>query len=247
MFLKQENQSVYDTFLETVKNDDAQLKDLCKSECIRLSEIAKEYLLDLQTVYSDLLSKTVRKEYSKGGELLPRGFYCPSPIRDIVTGNCKRGKLYKRLTSGCKPTYEYCFDENDRLILINYLYLDCTEFLAYSNNTVVGVAFSKGDENKIIQVIECNYDGDGKIVSFAVAHSCHNDCVFDELEKEVYSYNKDGLTETEIVHYLSCEESEVVNYEKYNFKHDKDGYLSEYISEPSVFDTTYKVNTKRRV
>ena len=48
-----------------------------KLECNRFSLIAKKHLLDCQKTYSALISNIKRKEYSTGGELLPRGFYCP--------------------------------------------------------------------------------------------------------------------------------------------------------------------------
>lgn len=38
----------------------------------------------------------IRFEYAKGGESIHRGYYCPSLVYDLVVGNVKRGRLYKR-------------------------------------------------------------------------------------------------------------------------------------------------------
>ena len=246
MFSKSEFHRMYDDFLECAKsNENLELKNIFKFECGKLSSIAKSYWPNCNIIYSDLLSKTSRREYSVGGELLDRGFYCPSPIRDIVTGNCPRGRLYKKLTSRCRPSYEYYFDENDKLILIHYLYSDCVEFLDYKENTVVGITFSK-THNNIVKVVECEYDNDGRIVSFIIGRSSYSDCLINELEKELYFYNN-GLEETEIFHYLCSEQSELLNYEKYKFYHDDEGYLVKYKPVPSMLDLEYKVYVKRRV
>ena len=49
--------------------------------------------------------------------MLTRGYLCSSPIYDIVTGNCSRGKIIKRISKLKKITYEYGFDKNNNLII----------------------------------------------------------------------------------------------------------------------------------
>ena len=57
----------------------------------------------------------VKKEFSRGGECLHRGFYCPSPVLDIVIGGCKRGKLIKKPRK--TPDFEYWFNADNKIIL----------------------------------------------------------------------------------------------------------------------------------
>lgn len=242
------NNELYKCFLKHGYNcKNIKPQEEFKLECNRFSLIAKKHLLNCQKTYSALISNIKRKEYSTGGELLPRGFYCPSPIYDIVTGNCNRGKLLKRITSRSKPTYEYCFNNDNKLIIVNHLYKKCSEFLEYADNIVVGITFSRGENVEIISVIECLYDTNGRIVSYTVANSSFNDCHMDQLYKELYLYNQKGLYKAEIFDYLDDNQGGIVNHDIYSFKHD-DGYLNEYKVETSYFkNDVYKISVKRRL
>ena len=63
-------------------------------------------------------------QYAVGGELLHRGYYCPSPVKDIVMGNCNRGKMIKHpIKFEQKMMYEYGFCD-DQLLLIKHN-IDC--------------------------------------------------------------------------------------------------------------------------
>lgn len=219
-----------------------------KAECDRFTSIAKEYLPVCKKLYSDSIPQIARKDYATGGELLTRGYYCPSPIRDIVIGNCNRGKLLKRVTSHSKPAYEYCFDENDRLILVNYLYSDCAEILEYNGDTVTGITFSNDEEHEVTRIIECQYDENNRITSFIVARSSFNDCNINEIEKETYAYNEKGLDIAELFNYFEYEGTGTLNYNRFKFRHDDEGYLKEYQDETSIFENAvYQVYVKRKV
>ncbi len=215
-----------------------------KLECIRFTKIAKKYLPIFKDLYYELISKVVRKELSSGGELCPRGYYCPSPILDIIIGNTGgRGRLLKRTTSRSKPTFEYCFDNSDKMILINYLYSNCAEILEYKEDSAIGVSFSNS-ENKLTQIMECKYDENSRIVSLMIARSSFNDCNINEIEKEIYTYDENGLEVAEVFNYFNG----ILNYDKFRFMHDEEGYLTEYKSETSFCeDVVCKVTVKRRV
>ncbi len=47
----------------------------------------------------------MRHEIGLGGELMHRGYYCPSLIEDVVVGNTKRGRISKRTTSKAKEPF----------------------------------------------------------------------------------------------------------------------------------------------
>lgn len=51
----------------------------------------------------------------KGG--VWRGYYHPSPIGDIVTGNASRGRRITHPRKGCYYRYRYLFDENGKLLV----------------------------------------------------------------------------------------------------------------------------------
>lgn len=215
-----------------------ELKNHFKAECDRLHLTAQGYLTNIRQTLSELERLTVKKTYSSGDYLVPRGYYCPSPIFDIVVGNCKRGKLLKRLTSGSKPTFAYCFDKYGQLIIVNDLSLNTTELLFYKENTVTGIELSS-DLQGFISISECKYDDKGNILKY---NRLNNQT--DEFKTEIYTYCPDGLYQAE--EYLFFSNS--VDYAKYTFQHDKDGYLKEYVVQPAMFeDTLYKVTIKRKI
>lgn len=57
--------------------------------------------------------------YAKGGELIHRGYYCPSLIVDWLTGNVSRGRLCKRVPVNDDYTYKYFFNKHDRLTCVH--------------------------------------------------------------------------------------------------------------------------------
>lgn len=125
------------------------------------------YKNKLDYFYDQAERQTVRKEYARGGEIIHRGFYCPSTVQDIIIGNCKRGKLVKKPRK--TPDYEYWFDDNDRLILVKQL---CTydikisptiELLFYNGRTVNSVLYQKDKfdsegEIRISSLSKCIYE-----------------------------------------------------------------------------------------
>ncbi|MEH6949139.1 hypothetical protein V7068_19130, partial [Bacillus sp. JJ634] len=83
-------------------------------------------LIATRNEYEDKLSQLrtsteqaiTKFEYLKGGETIHRGYYCPSPILDLIVGNAKRGRLLKRKPDFGKFTYEYGFDIDNRMIRV---------------------------------------------------------------------------------------------------------------------------------
>ena len=143
--------------------------------------------------------------------------------------------------------FQYCFDDNNKLKLINYLYSNCAEILEYKEDKIIGITFSL-ETNEIISVSECIYDNLNRIVQFSISHSAFNNCCMDELHKETFIYNQQGLYTAEVFEFLACENNATLNYEKYIFEHDEDGFLKEYKVENSAYeDDAYKVFIKRKI
>lgn len=62
----------------------------------RLFELYDKYLYRYDELREKALAETRYTEYAKGGETLHRGYYCPSPVYDLIVGNANRGRLLKR-------------------------------------------------------------------------------------------------------------------------------------------------------
>lgn len=221
-------------------------------ECQRFSEIAMQYKDTCEGLYTTLQAKVSNEKYSVGGESLHRGYYCPSPILDIVSGNCNRGKLLKRLTIKSKPTYKYGFD-NDKLIVINSIHTDKNEIIVRKDKLEIGIVFSK--EFGIQTISECTHIN-GQIASYTV-------CLYDPFEnrvvdykKEDYQYSSEGLSVVDIFSFLNSKNAPILQHQQYHFLHDNEGYLSKYtvinyegeFVKPSVWDNhTFDISIKRKI
>lgn len=172
----------------------------------------------------------VRKEFSRGGECLHRGFYCPSPILDIVIGGCKRGKLLKQLRKA--PDYEYCFDSHNKLILVKkrdgndtvheieliYNYMDLTESIVFSIHE---------GTFRISCLTRCAYKN-GLIQSYDNAQIIDKpfDCY--EIITEKYFYN-DVLTSSTLQRYNF--DVKILTDNRFFYNYDSDGKMVSYTSE----------------
>lgn len=104
-------------------------------ECINL---IKRYSGIDNTNNSSLIAN---RACARGGQLLHRGFYCPSLIVDITTGNCDRGKLLKKKTK-VHPDYIYGFNSSGKLITVEKFdesRLESRERIFYDGNNEYGL------------------------------------------------------------------------------------------------------------
>lgn len=230
-------------------------KKYFKSEAEKFSKLAKYYEDKCVSMYEEALETVVRKEYSVGG-WLSRGYYCPSPIRDIVIGNSTRGRLIKRLTKRSKPEYEFGFDSANRLVTV-YIpsYEKCLsnkcEVIVYNKNSTIGITFRRCEKAEIHEIAECLYDENNRIVSYTVATLEENSV--DLIDKEIYEYDDKGLCygamyDFTVYHSYSRRPNELfrcyLNFSEFKFFHDDEGYLKEYIADRNRI---YKVYLKRKV
>lgn len=124
------------------------------------------YKDELDTFYHKAEKQVVHKEFARGGEVIHRGFYCPSPVQDIIIGNCNRGRLIKNPRK--TPDYEYGFDKDGRIILVKQFCVYDTEIsptielLFYNSNTVNSILYqrNKNLENEfcISALTKCIYE-----------------------------------------------------------------------------------------
>lgn len=227
--------------------------DIFRLECQRFAEIAKQYANQYQKLLNVLICEITRKEYSTGGEVLHRGYYCPSPVLDIITGNCNRGKLLKRVTSKSKPTYEYGFNGQGNLITVDNIHLGQKEIIILQNKLETGIVFS--EEYGIQAISECAYS-DNLIESYVFClHNPYENQVV-EYTKEEYTYSTSGLSEMDVFRFLNSQEAPILRHEKYCFQHDTEGFLSQYtaaeydgefVKDSMWQDHVYSARIKRKV
>ena len=165
----------------------------------------QEYQGKLNYHYNNAKNLTVRKEYARGGEVIHRGYYCPSPVLDKIVGNCKRGKLIK--TPRKMPDYEYWIDSDNKIILIKkYCHEINTseiEILLYSTNSVDSVIYQNVEDDpqnlsEILVLSRCIFDNK-ELKTYDVATMLDNLCL--EINTENYEYNGKRLISSTIENY----------------------------------------------
>jgi hypothetical protein len=159
-------------------------------------------LVKIKNKYADCLSqlrpssekKIVRFEYSKGGETLHRGYYCPSPVLDLIVGNSKRGRILKRKPDFGKFSHEYGFDAADKLIRVRGVSEFTTpnsnydkEYLIYLEDVVYGVQFNNMSELDCVS--KCPYTN-GNILKYEMNHCVTEQSADLHLEEHTYTDNK---------------------------------------------------------
>ena len=193
-------------------------------ESRRLEGIVAEYRGQCQSLKGQLEKDVVREECSTGGMTIHRGYYCPSPVHDIIVGGANRGKLFKRMTVKSKPTHRYGFNAAGELVIAYTIGEAGTvpEIIIRQGQTEIGLLLGSG-EFDITTVSECTYRSDGKIASYtyAVCLPFDEKLAVHDYHKEIYTYSEDGLLEA-VDHHCSY------SHYKYHFRHDYEGYLSGY-------------------
>ncbi|MFA6308794.1 MAG: hypothetical protein WC677_03490 [Clostridia bacterium] len=226
----------------------------CRNECLSYEKRRRE-LISFADKYKDkfdnlsnmIKEKTIRTEYSVGGTSLHRGFYCPSPIEDIIVGNVNRG----RLTKNCeKKDFEYYFDNSGILIgtaLINEYNNGETEYITATDGIELGIIFD--DFSGLRGVSKCIFR-DNKISKYEYASVLSND-----LTTEIYGYDESNCLSSVEKYSNFVFEANILSHENYIFFHDEKGYLSkfrcvEYLGKKtikSIYEDPYsKVTVKRK-
>jgi len=167
------------------KMDEYLRSDDNKKRCAPFEDLCKKYM-HLYDVYEDSFEKffmdvsaeEYKREYSKGGATIHRGYYSPSCL-DLVVGGCKRGKLLKNITKNNSFDYEYVFDINGNMIC-SKKYSNDLNADALKNKEPYSIETFVYDQNKILSfeydtkyrnikvITECQYQ-DGLPIRFEKA------------------------------------------------------------------------------
>lgn len=217
-------------------------------------DFEEDYLISLCMKYRDsfeelnqLMEETgFSQEYGRGGRTLHRGFYCPSPVEDIIVGGCDRGRLVHKLRSDLPVDYIY-LKAGDKLKIIdknafksdNTPFLSTREFIIDNGAEVFAptydmspiACFSTSHDLSFLSL--CRYDALGRIIKYLTilpSFSFAGDKVLIDKKGcyftgEQYSYNEQtGLLDT-VVH--GTKMNHTFEY-SYRFIHDETGRVVAY-------------------
>ena len=217
-------------------------------ELDRLEEIFSKLSQQKAALKSYCDANTVRREYASGSDL-HRGFYCPSPTFDIIVGKTKRGRLLKRLTSASKPTHEYGFDANGKLLYCKGLLggqSAAVEYLIYEGQRVYGITF---EEDAFPRYLTEETFRDGKLTDYAhcLFLLLDNGYSSREITLEHYEYDDEGLCLCSMDRYcqsspLPIPEGLYQHMGSYRFRREN-GLLVSYTNEKGH---EYQVYTQRK-
>lgn len=195
--------------------------------------------------FSDLASDV---RYASGSKSLHRGFYCPSPILDLVVGGYKRGRLVNKPTKTSQEYYQYYFDSHQQLIYINQFNKSSTsipystEFIIRKDNIEYGLTYHNASKNLEL-LARCVYENN-KIKNYATVsyHGISKDMI--SIQFEEYEYENDVLSK---VNFYSGIIPRYNLYEKaeYELLYDNNGKIIEYIArseyQGQLMERRYKV------
>lgn len=228
--------------ISEVEIDSAKI-DYFKNIQLEHEKIKKEYADKLSNLRTLAEETIVKLEYSKGGELLHRGFYCPSVVIECVVGGLKRGRLYKRKIPVLGDySYEYGFDADGKLIRVKR-FVDLTtkdnhfeeEYLIYLNDVVYGVEFDRF--GKLTGISRCFYNN-GILTKY-------EGNIIGKLYYEEYTYDNNEYAEVTVFFDIMPNLNKY-NQEKLLIEQDEEGNISKIISlEKDGKTVRYVHNVKR--
>ena len=179
-------------------------------------------------LYKGIEEKTCRREYSKGGISIHRGFYSPSHM-DLVVRGVNRGRLLKRGKNG-KESYEYLFDKDNELICVyDYGYHDdrflpSVELFVRKNDVVHSFYFEKSSQSRELRTITEIIEEDGVIKEYQCAWFIFNtQCTQIEVEKNCYK--DDRIQSIHYYEYRPDPKRPFLRHEKFTLFWDENGKI----------------------
>lgn len=168
-------------------------------DCRRINGCLPYYLENECSLLEQVRAQVVRTEYAVGGTI-HRGYYCPSPVRDIIIGRTKRGVL--RTKPGEKEkTHVYGFNSEDRLVYVEHPW-KARECIFRSDDKEFSVVYetSLGGRTQIAMVCECDYE-QGKLQRYTEYQVSPYHWVMDFIREE-YAYSPSGLSSAVFQSYM---------------------------------------------
>lgn len=210
-------------------------------------QYAKTYKNTFESEFDKAMNTVVREELSSGSDMT-LGYYCPSPVEDLIVGNVHRGKILTRITKRSKPDTKYGFNEDGKMSAFvdlppeGYTDYDVRGFVLYGKSTVTYICFQKYEEGiEPNWIAQAEHDEQGRIICYTLGLFIGFEC--DEIEQEIYAYADEGMKNVIMWDYLS---DNCISQVIYRLHHDSEGYLmgvENLDTEGNIFEI---VQSKRR-
>lgn len=215
--------------ISTAKPDYNELVGKVNQYRIRFEQYAKMFK-DKYEFEFDKLKETVVTEELCAGSDMTLGYYCPSPVIDLLVGNVHRGRILKRVTKRSKPVMKYGFNDSGKMVVfynlppVGYTNYDVRGFVLYEGNTVTYLCFRKS-EGKIYTewIAQAEYDKEGRIICYTLGSLIGDSCR--RISQEMYTYSGEHMEKVIIRDGMSANR---ISQDIYLLHYDKDGYITGY-------------------
>lgn len=208
-----------------------------------LNRLAERYNISCAVLYEEYRNKVMSWQYGRGGKGgIHRGWYCPSPIRDLVIGGINRGKLLKRMPQRGKPAdHEYGFDAGGQLIIVDGPYSDLhsgpyyREVILDDGMRTVGLRIGvglHGAYDELCGISLCTYKND-KIKEYIAAffHNARANKI-ESFDREQYQYGENGeLLAATWERFNIHPPVPLLRKVTYHFFYDSEGRMSHYTAQ----------------
>ena len=181
------------------------------------------------------------------GSTLHRGFYCPTPISDVVIGNRKRGRLLIRESQRSKVSHRYVFNKDSALLRVENFYngkVYATEYIKQCGEITYGFTI---DTSGRIHTVSKELYRDGILEQYTVVYYLFINSTYSVLKTHCESYWRDelGLHTCEIV--ICDHPIGHIARQTYQFERN-DGYLDSYyvIEDDKIVSPKYTVQPRRK-
>lgn len=218
-------------------------------QCDRIKCVIKKY----ENEYDNLIKikKEIKRiQFSRNGSTIHRGYYCPSPIYDIIVGNASRGRLTKNEQS---TGFKYYYDDNNMVLAESYedRQLYASEIILNKGEKELGLSYD--NYGKLSLISECK-TSDGRISEYTKCLYLYTSKEIIDYHNEKYYYNNGLLESTKWIE-LNLDIM-LLNHREYRFNHEKNGYLSSYlmfeyeddiVTYETPIDDPYVIKKRRKV
>lgn len=172
------------------------LYDAISSAFSEAENYRARYAAVVQELIQAARNETVRMEYGRGGNTLRRGYYCPALVKDVIVGNCNRGKRIQKYRT--PPDFRYSFDRADHLRLA-----ECsneTEVILWEAKREVGLTVDRA--LRVFGVSLCDH-ADGAPQSCRLFHHTASTDIW-EMYSEDYRFRDGFLDTAEVMNVFYC-------------------------------------------
>ena len=208
------------------KIEEKEIIEISKQYRNVFEQYAKTYKNAFDSEFDKAMNTVVREELSSGSDMT-LGYYCPSPVEDLIIGNVHRGNLLKRITKRSKPDTKYGFSEDGKMAVFvdlppeGYTDYDVRGFVLYDKRTITYICFRKSEERTEPEwIAQGEYDTQGKIIRYTLGLFIGFRC--NEIQQQIYSYGDERMENVIFWGFLSANR---IRQDIYRLHHDSNGYL----------------------